>query len=337
MRKRTNILYITAWLAYMVFSYTMFPRWNSNVAIPLILIMGLGSWLYGTTRGLLLMFPTMIYHFFLLSEIYADIFIYYQTTATSTIVLISIIVLAGKLRENLDSLKEANEMLDQAVMERTAKLDKMIRGLINSVERTRIARGQELHDGIGQQLTGIQLYSSSLAEQLRSELNTGASLAYSLNTRAQEAHTIIRSTARSLFPVRMNEFGLHSALTELADNLLATRKIHLQVHDDTDLQLIPHETALQLYRICQETILGIGKPGPVHNVHIRLSVSATEFETEIIHDGQPIAKHMAEAPETRLILFRIKLVEGSMETDALSGHSERLVFRIPRKKIEAET
>jgi glucose-6-phosphate-specific signal transduction histidine kinase len=330
MRHRTIILYTLAWLAYIFFSLLMFPRWNTNVVIPIIAILALGGWLYGTTKGLALIILALFYHYLLLSEIHADINAYYENRVPGTFVSIIVVYLTGTLKNNIDGIKEANARLDQAVLKRTGELTDLTRKLIERAETMRVSRGQELHDGIGQQLTGIQLYSTALAEQLAAEQNTGASLAFSVMSRARATHNLIRQAARSLFPVRAGEISLQPALEELASSLMELKNVDCKLEAEGDLQSASQEAAVQFYRICQETALYILNQADAQHITIKMSASASMLRLAMEHDGEPVASRMKESSEARLIEYRLQQIHGRLESKTSRKKSESLLFEAPK-------
>ena len=195
-----SILYALLVIISVTFGLIMFPTLHESVEIPLIPLIGLASWCFGRKTGLILILPAMVYSYVLSNILYVDMSIYYETKGGGVIIMLVTAILIGNLRSSHDDLKTANRNLDRRVEERNAELSSLTAKLINDAESTRIIHAQILHDGIGQELTGIQLYCTSLAEQLVLERNPSASLAFSMRAKAEKVHDIIRKTARMLFP-----------------------------------------------------------------------------------------------------------------------------------------
>ncbi len=113
MPRYITILYIFSWILYAAFAVVAFPIWNISVVIPHILLLGLGAWLYGTFRCLIIVIPALAFHMYLLSYLHADIFNWYQAKASGPIIQIMIVELLGNLRHQFNRIKETNERLDQ--------------------------------------------------------------------------------------------------------------------------------------------------------------------------------------------------------------------------------
>ena len=120
--------------------------------------------------------------------------------------------------EEVVALAEAfNEMLDRLEGERR---DSGRRALAaQEAERRRIAR--ELHDEIGQLLTGLILRGETLARRAPEELRADV---VGLREGAREAAEEVRLIARRLRPEALDELGLQSALLALCTSVAETQR-----------------------------------------------------------------------------------------------------------------
>ena len=320
-----SFLYSSLWLAYLVFSLAMFARWNTQVLIPVFPLLAIGAWLYGRTIGLLLAMLSAIYHGIVSSVIYSDIYIYYEDRMTGALLGISIVYLLGRLRESFNDLKDTNAKLDHRIAERNTELNHLTVKLINDAEATRIRHGQTLHDGIGQELTGIQLYCTSLAEQLIAENNPLASLAFSMRSRAEKAHNLVRKTARMLFPVRIQETGLIPAINEMVSCLTEIKHLSIVSKIRGDFEDIPEDQALALYRICHESAMCAVTELDATKLHLDLCENEADYQLSLRQDGSSWSM-LKDTIEQRLILYRLRSLEGMVSID---GHKS-IIYRIPK-------
>ncbi|VGO17236.1 Signal transduction histidine-protein kinase/phosphatase DegS [Pontiella desulfatans] len=324
----TTLPYCLAWLFFFAFSFTMFPVWHENTFIPTIPLLGTGAWLYGRTRGLLLIIPALFFNALLLSGIHADLARYPMAKLPGVAIYIVAVLFIGTLRQNLEAFKEANERLDQTVSKRNLELSAVARKLLEHSESMRTLVGQELHDGIGQQLTGIQLYVASLAEQLCSEHCPCAEMARALSNRAQTTHNLVRRAARSLFPVQIPEVGLLPALRELAAGFEDLRGVRITVASFCEPE-VSHETALQCFRICQDALLLILNQTQSKTIYIGIDTTPSSITLSISYNGTSIARQMADSTQGRLIDYRLLQIQGTMEIMHTSPKTESLVFEAP--------
>lgn len=322
-------------MAYIAFSLAMFPRWNSSVEIPLFPLLATGAWLFGKRNGLILVAAGLAIHFLITGVIYEDLSIYYQDKLLATLLSVLVVILAAKMRESLDAIKEANKKLDRLVAERNAELDALAAKLITRSEETRVTLGQELHDGIGQLLTGIKLYCTSLSDQLRDEQHPCAPVSDSIMGGIGQTHEQVRRIARTLFPIRIGQVGLISALRELSDCLSEIHGVDFDVEETGNLPELSEKTALQLYRICQEKALFALDNLKANQIALQLSSNEEAYLLEFSHNGLP--QHIDEQdPALRLHDYRLLQISGTAENKSFHGGRNKTVLTIPRPKSDVK-
>ena len=328
MRKNTNILYAVTWFIYVVFSMVTFPFLGISVAIPMVVLVGLGSWIYGRTYGLLLIILATFYRYLLSSEFYADILTFYESRLTGTLILIAVVFLAENLKRNLTAIKKSNHKLDLLVKKRNAELTEQALKLIDESEQISIERGQSLHDGIGQYMTGIQLFSSPLAERLLAEKHSSSTLAFSIQHQGEKTHNLIRQIARMMFPVKIDQVGLIPALHELASFFLDFKQVEFRIKTSKNLPELPKETALQLYRICQENSNYAIYQLNADQVEIDISSVQKFYSLKLSHNGIS-SKNKIKPNAILLIEHRLQLISGRTEFSHSSQGKTKIIYTIP--------
>jgi len=271
----------------------------------------------------------VIHHYIISTFIYGDICNYYEDRLIGVLLAIPIAYFIGQLRQSYTDLKDTNAKLDRCVAERNATLSKLTMKLINDAESTRIVHGQILHDRIGQQLTGIQLYCTSLAEQLSLERNPSTSLAFSMRARAEMAHGIIRKTARMLFPLRMQETGLIPALNELSSCFEEIKNVTSEVEVDGDFSDIPDQLALALYRICHESAMCAATALNANAIKLSINDDATGYQVTMQHNGASWSQ-LNDNMEQRLIFYRLQSIGGTVSIAHSVNGFEDIIYRIPK-------
>ncbi|MDZ8117368.1 hypothetical protein [Pontiella agarivorans] len=101
MKKLTITLFWTLFVAQCVFSFILFRQWNSNVLIPLMMFIGMATWLFGRERGLLFYLLTIII-LSIIYEIHAEYVVYYEDKASGTGIALVIIYTVSLLKNRID-------------------------------------------------------------------------------------------------------------------------------------------------------------------------------------------------------------------------------------------
>src|SRR5262249_41979935 len=109
--------------------------------------------------------------------------------------------------------------------------------------------GQELHDGVGQELTGLGLMAQSLAQRLSVGAAAEKRIARRLSTGLDSVHQQVRELCRGLIPVLVESRGLSAALDDLAARTTATSGVSVTAESPDWVDLPDHATATQLFRI----------------------------------------------------------------------------------------
>ena len=123
---------------------------------------------------------------------------------------------------------------------------------ISNREQQRI--GQDLHDGLSQQLAGIELMCQVLERNLSATNPTEAGRAGEISHQVREAITHTRDLARGLSPVEPDAGGLMIALRDLASKVERAFKIECRFQCDEPILIHDNASATHLYRIAQEAI-----------------------------------------------------------------------------------
>jgi PAS domain S-box-containing protein len=167
--------------------------------------------------------------------------------------------------------------------------------LLAAVESERRRFGTDLHDGLGQELTGLSLL---LAALVRSAGELDRTLAADLERAHEVAKFALRSCktiARGLSPVADTEGGLVGALRALVARLDAPSgpRVDLSISEFSDLGLSPAATD-HLYRIAQEAVANALKHAHATSIRVTLDVEPESVRLEICDDGSGVGTFGAE-------------------------------------------
>lgn len=171
-------------------------------------------------------------------------------------------------------------------------------------ERERAQVGQELHDGLCQHLGGVALLAKTLSNALLNAERPESGQALELAQLIFSAVGQIRTVARGLRPVELDEGGLLAALQELAEQ--ANTRLPCELRTTGDPRVNDNEVATHLYRIAHEALANAVKHSGATRIVLRLRQSADHLTLMIEDDGTglPPALDTADGMGLRIMRYR---------------------------------
>ena len=201
---------------------------------------------------------------------------------------------------------------------------------ISTREQRRI--GHDLHDGVCQQLAGIALMSSTLADELDERGEAHASQAERISTMINDVIDHTRSVARGLFPIWLEENGLIFALEELANNASEIFKINCRFIANGPVQEVENAQALHLYYIALEAVGNAAKHGRAANVIIRLGPAGQGYSLSIQDDGSgfSVSGTSSSGMGLRIMNYRARVIGADLDVQSEPGAGARVacLFRL---------
>lgn len=158
--------------------------------------------------------------------------------------------------------------------------------ILDVSSRERHSIGRDLHDGLGQELTGIALMLRSLATRSKQQFAEGIADINEIVALVNQSIETARSLARGLLPVRTESGGLPFALRELATRSRDLYGLAVNFRAEIWPEITLSEaSASHLYRIAQEALTNAARHGRASKVDILLMVTKNTFLLRITDDG----------------------------------------------------
>jgi signal transduction histidine kinase len=158
---------------------------------------------------------------------------------------------------------------------------------ISSREQQRI--GQDLHDSLGQHLTGITFLSKALERKLAARSIPEAAEAGEIGRLVIQALAQTRNLARGLFPLELESHDLVSALREFAANISKLYQVTCRFDCDQPPKISNNVLATHVFRVVQEAVNNSIKHGKARQITITLAAEADRSLLRIQDDGQSVA------------------------------------------------
>lgn len=198
---------------------------------------------------------------------------------------------------------------------------------ISDYEQQRL--GHDLHDGVGQQLTAIELILFQLASRTVDPAQRDGLDRVGQSLRA--AITDVRALARGLAPFILDAGGLQSALASLASAADGTA-VRCRLACPAILPTIEQEAATQLYRIAQEALNNALKHSGASSIEIRLAARPPHhLALEIVDNGRGFAlpDQGRAGMGLQIMRYRAGLIGADFDIASRSGSGTSIVCTLP--------
>jgi len=184
---------------------------------------------------------------------------------------------------------------------------------ISEREQRRI--GQDLHDGLGQQLTAIELMCQALRDNSEAVSNR-ARLEKELDRLTHYIRSAIaqtRSLAHGLTPFKVESGGLETALVELAKSASASGTVDCEFICPEPVNVEAKEIATHLYRIAQEAVNNALKHGKADRLRIELARQNGMLLLEIADNGKGLKASAPEGLGFRVMNYRAGVIGAELQ------------------------
>jgi PAS domain S-box-containing protein len=201
---------------------------------------------------------------------------------------------------------------------------------ISAREQRRI--GQDLHDGLGQHLTGIAFMSKVQEQKLAEKDLPEAGDAAKIVNLVNEAIHKTRELARGLLPVVSDAHGLMSALQQWAGEVEDLFAVSCRFQCFTPVLIHDDSMATHLYYIAREAVNNAIKHGHARQIVIRLAADREQGALTIQDDGYGIESAVPgdKGMGLHLMNYRARMVGGSLEVQrgATGGTTVTCLFPV---------
>lgn len=219
--------------------------------------------------------------------------------------------------------REAEEARERAVLAEQK--------VVSVSEETQARIGQELHDDLGQHLTGVAFMSEMLFQQLKDKNLREMEDALKIKTLINKAIDKTRRVSKELFPVELDESsGLHAMLAQLADNVSSIFHVECTL-EYGKAPITEHKAVINLFRIAQEAINNAIKHGAASQITLKVSTEGNEQLLEITDNGSGIDQigPGKEGIGLRTMRYRASVMGGVLNIGAGRQGGASVIVRLP--------
>lgn len=208
---------------------------------------------------------------------------------------------------------------------------KMQREIMEVPVREQRRIGQELHDGIGQQLTGLGMLARSLVNKAS---KPEYELASQLSSGLQEALEQVRALSRGLVPIEIDAAGFIQALKNLTDEVRRQSHMPVTLEILSRIEFGNNDLVMHLYRIAQEALNNAIKHAEAGNIQISLDIDDDDGILEVYDNGRGILSDVSnyEGLGLSIMKYRCSLFEGEISVNPVESGGTRVCCRFPLKR-----
>ncbi len=232
---------------------------------------------------------------------------------------------------SLSPLETEEGVLVSSAIRDISERKRLEKTVLEISEREQRRIGQDLHDGLGQHLTGIAFLTKVQERRLAESHSPEAADAAKIVQLVNDAIRKTRELARGLLPVVSDAHGLMSALRLYASEIEDLFGIACRFQCDEAVLIHDAPMATHLYHIAQEAVNNAIKHGRAKNILIHLFASERQGTLIIKDDGVGI-----ERPSTpqagvglHIMNYRAGMIGGNLEIHREQPRGTAVTCRFP--------
>jgi PAS domain S-box-containing protein len=209
---------------------------------------------------------------------------------------------------------------------------------ISGREQRRI--GRDLHDGLGQHLTGVAFMSKVLQRKLREKSSDEADDAAKIVDLVNQAINKTRELSKVLLPVLSDSRGLMSSLLRLATEVEDLYQVPCHFECEGVILINQSEISTHLYHIAQEAVGNSLRHAQPQRIVIRLEGGIAPM-LSVEDDGGGIQQKWPPAPGAvgmglQIMSYRAKMIGGTLDVRQGSGGGTTVSCTFPCSVLESE-
>ncbi|MGA2265126.1 MAG: response regulator [Phycisphaerae bacterium] len=242
--------------------------------------------------------------------------------------------LERKVQERTAELRRALDELQEEILQRLAteeELRRAEREVLRATESEQHRLGRDLHDSLGQNLTGLSLLAEGVAAVLRTALPEKVDLAAQMVALAKNAVEQVRAISKGLNPVGLGQGGLVAGLVELAKTVQAQSGIVCECRCDKSVEIEDAMLAMHLYRIAQEAANNAVKHSRAKHIRITLKGRGAQVFLEVRDDGVGMGRQAnKQGMGMRIMKYRASVMNGTLKVRSRRGRGAVVLCSMPR-------
>lgn len=208
--------------------------------------------------------------------------------------------------------------------------------ILKRAEDERRYIGQELHDSLGQMLSGIGMISRNLARKFKANGLPAADDVVEIADMIKEADELARNLAHGLAHIELENEGLKVAMNRLCKRFEKISDIRCECAFSDDIPTEKQNVALHLYRITQESLNNAMTHGKAKNVSVRLEVNEGYLQLFVEDDGVgfPNEEKIDDGMGIKTMRYRAHTLGGDLRINRTADEWTQVICTVPVNNLQ---
>ena len=221
--------------------------------------------------------------------------------------------------------RKAQQEKDRAII---TEQEKGLVAVFNAQEEERSRVAKDLHDGIGQQISAVNLNFQSLAKKIVSISDDLKPDIDKIKKMIVDTGTDVRSISHQMMPRALTKYGLIDALEDMIDSSFANSKIECEFEHYNMKERLPQNIEIGLYRIAQELVSNIFRHSNAQKVNIQLVKKDNHCILIVQDDGKGIDDRNTDGIGIRNMNSRLSAMNGELNLESGSHSGTTAIVKI---------
>lgn len=226
-----------------------------------------------------------------------------------------------------------DEVIFMGLIRDITKRRRMENEILQISEEERMRIGQDLHDGLGQMLTGIGLLSNNLANRLDANALPGAKEAREIYSLIREADEQAKDLSHGLASIELVEDEFQTALLQLCKRAKRLFTINCTADLDPTIRINDKMSKLHMYRIVQEAMSNAVKHGHAKHIYVCLEQQDDDIRLIIRDNGRGFEEAGKEYSSKGMgiptMKYRANILGGNLDIRRTEEGETRVICTIP--------
>jgi PAS domain S-box-containing protein len=239
--------------------------------------------------------------------------------------------------EDISQRRRAEQQAQEAQRNELAVRKEFAFQLMNAQEKERLRIANELHDGLGQNLSIIKNRTQLALERLSSPADCNTQLTGILRV-AADAIAEVRGLAHNLRPMHLEQLGLTAALTQLAEEFSQAHHLQLVCRIEPIDDVFSSDQVTHVYRLVQEALNNIGKHAHARCVRVLAELDVHAVRLTIGDDGKGFVIDRSNPSGLGLSSMseRAHMLGGTMKINSAINAGCTIIFELPIQQSEQQ-